>query len=203
MTLLAGLCALLAQYTGQDDLVVGSVIANRDRADVERLIGFVANTLVLRIDTSGSPSFRELLARVRETCLDGYAQQVPPEKLVEALAAQRGSAKTAALYQAWFQLEAASHEHLQLGGLEVTSYDVRPPDTTFELSLVLVENPTGITGAFEYDAEVFDDDTVRQVADHFTALLRQVITSPAIALHAIALSVPLQPDAACDFSAAL
>jgi non-ribosomal peptide synthetase component F len=115
---------------------------------------------------------------VRETCLDGYAQQVPPEKLVEALAAQRGSAKTAALYQAWFQLEAASHEHLQLGGLEVTSYDVRPPDTTFELSLVLVENPTGITGAFEYDTDLFSDATICQLADDLRAVLHRMAIQP-------------------------
>jgi hypothetical protein len=177
MTLLAGFAALLTQYTGQQDLVVGSVIANRDRGELERLIGFVANTLVLRVDSSGEPSFGELVRRVRGMCLEGYAHQVPPEKLVEALASQRGGA-TSALYEVWFQLEAASHETLAWPGLAVERYAVRPPDTTFELSLVLSETPAGIAGAFEYDAEVFEDETIRRLAEDFHAVLTSMVTDP-------------------------
>ena len=92
MTLLSGFAALLYQYTGQDDVVVGSVIANRDRGEVEKLIGFFANTLVLRLNIAGEPSFRELVGRVRETCLGAYAHQLPPEKLVEELGRQDSGA---------------------------------------------------------------------------------------------------------------
>src|SRR5215472_6622213 len=88
MTLLSGFAALLYQYTGQDEVVVGSVIANREREEVEQLIGFVANTLVLRVNVGGEPSFGELMRRVRETCLGAYAHQMPPEKLVEGLGRQ-------------------------------------------------------------------------------------------------------------------
>ncbi|OLE10193.1 MAG: hypothetical protein AUI36_41090 [Cyanobacteria bacterium 13_1_40CM_2_61_4] len=113
MTLLAGFGALLHQYTGQTDLAVGSVIANRDRAEVEPLVGFFANTLVLRLDLTGPPTFRELLARVRNTCLGAYAHQLPPETLLQTLAPPR--AETTALYDVWFQLETAPHERPALG----------------------------------------------------------------------------------------
>jgi non-ribosomal peptide synthetase component F len=155
---------------------------------------------VLRQNVADAATFRELLRRVRETCLDAYAHQVPPEKLVEALAAQRGGA-TSALYEVWFQLEAASHEHLQLPGMTVERYEVAHADLTFELSLVLSETPHGITGAFEYDSDVFDAELIQQLAVHFAALLRQITTEPTIAVTAISFADAAPTD--CDFSAAL
>ena len=174
MTLLGGFLVLLYQYTGQEDLVVGSVIANRDRSEVEKLIGFLGNTLVLRVDLSGNPSFRELLGRVRETCLGAYAYQLPPEKLTEEL---RGSASQR-LFDVWFQMETARRERLELAGLEWERFEGERGNARFELSLVLQETPEEIRGEIEYDADRFGARTVGALAWHLRTLLEQIVAHP-------------------------
>ena len=124
MTLLAAFSALLYRYTGQEDIVVGAPIANRDRAEIEGLIGFFVNTLALRIDLSptqaGALTFRELLARVREVCLGAYAhQQLPFEKLVEELRPQRDPGRSP-LFQVLFAVQNAPHAEMEMTGLTVT-----------------------------------------------------------------------------------
>jgi hypothetical protein len=177
MTLLAGFVVLLNQYTGQEDVVVGSVIANREREEVERLIGFVANTLVLRMDVSGGPSLREMLGRVRAGCLEAYGNQLPPEKLMEGMWGEGGGVR-GRLYGAWFQMEKGRREQLKLGELKTEKFEGERGNARFELSLVLEEEQRQITGEMEYDAELFDPDTVSQMLEDFVAIAEQMSTNP-------------------------
>jgi non-ribosomal peptide synthetase component F len=181
MTLLGGFLALLYQYTGQEDLVVGSVIANRDRAEVEKLIGFLANTLVLRVDLSGGPSFRDLLGRVREVCLGAYGHQLPPEKLTEDLGRQR-------LFDVWFQMESAQRERLELAGLDWERFAGERGNARFELSLVLVEAGEGIGGEIEYDADLFTVRTVTQMVEDYVSLLKKMVNTPDGSVSALSLT---------------
>jgi hypothetical protein len=198
MTLLAGFGALLYQYTGQPDLLVGSVIANRDRAEVEPLVGFFANTLVLRLDLAGPPTFRDLLARVRETCLGAYAHQLPPETLMQALASTRG--ETTSLYDVWFQVETAVPERPSEKHLPWALYELQRPDTIFELSLVLTETPDGIRGEMEYDADLFEDATIAQMIDDYGALLLRMAAQLDSRIVEIALSTEQAQELAVSFS---
>ena len=205
MTMLSGFLALLHQYTGQEDVVVGSVIANRERAEVDRLIGFLANTLVLRVDLGGEPSFRQLLERVRETCLQGYTHQLPPEKLVVG---QHGGERQP-LYEVWFQMEKRRRQTLTLPGLEWIRLGQSPlldqsAAIKFELSLVLSETDDGIAGEFEYDSNLFEDDTIQQMSVRFKALLENMFETPETRIVDIGLASQQESQAmAVEYSAAL
>jgi amino acid adenylation domain-containing protein len=176
MTALAGFLALLSQYTGQRDLVVGSVIANRERAEVAKLIGFFANTLVLRVDLGDEATYAGLLRRVRETCLGAYAHQVPPEKLAAALPGRATMGDR--LFDVWFQMESAPRETLELSGLEWEPWEVERRSTRFELSLVLEEDGDGIRGEMEYDATLFDPALVRQMRQDLGAVFEEMTRDP-------------------------
>jgi len=146
---------------------------------VEKLIGFLANTLVLRVDLSGEPSFRQLLGRVRESCLQAYAHQLPPEKLV---AGQRGGERQP-LYEVWFQMESQRRQILSLAGLEWTHFEQnrshgQPVQTRFELSLVLHESDEGITGNFEYDSELFSAKIIGQMIEDYVSILDHMLRTP-------------------------
>ncbi len=176
MVLLAAFDVLLGRYTGQLDLVVGTPIANRNRLDVEGLIGCFVNTLALRADLAGRPSFRDLLLQVRQTCLAAYANQdLPFEKLVEALAPQRDLGTTP-LFQVMLVLQSATiaarqrptpHLEIELGELDATA-------AKFELTLDAREGPQGLVLAFEYRTGLFDAATVKRLAGHFQSLLAAV-----------------------------
>jgi amino acid adenylation domain-containing protein len=176
MTVLGGFLALLSRYTGQQDLVVGSVIANRDRAEVADLLGFLANTLVLRVDLSGATAYRDLLGRVREVCLGAYTHQLPPEMLIEQLPGERGPGDR--LFDVWFQMESAPRETLHLAGLDWEPYEVDRASTRFELSLVLEEDGERIRGEMEYDADLFDDSTVNQMREDLIVVLAEMSADP-------------------------
>jgi amino acid adenylation domain-containing protein len=186
MTLLAGFLGLLCHYTGEEDLVVGSVIDNRDRPEVEHLMGFLANTLVLRVDCSGAPTFRELLARVREVCLDAYAHQLPPERLVEGLGGEHGAGRR--LFDVWFQMEGRRRRQAEVGGFQWGELAVARGKPRFELSFVLVEGEETVAGEVEYDAELYGTATVRQIAEDYAALLDEVAADPDASLAALALA---------------
>ncbi|MDX5563242.1 amino acid adenylation domain-containing protein [Streptomyces sp. ID05-04B] len=183
MTLLAAYQVVLHRCTGQTDIAVGTVVAGRNRPQVEELIGFFANTLVLRTDLSGDPPFHELLARVKKTALDAYAHQdVPFEAVVDALDLER-SLSHSPVFQTMFVLqEARTERSYRAGDLEVTGVDIEVASTKFDLTLELRETPDGLTGAVEYDTDLYDRDTVRRFIGHYTRLLASVAADPGASL---------------------
>ncbi|NDU72008.1 amino acid adenylation domain-containing protein [Actinomadura sp. DSM 109109] len=174
MTLLAGFTAVLSRWSGRPDVVVGAPVAGRPSAAVEEVAGFFANTLVLRTDTSGRPSFRRLLDRVRRTCLRAYAhEEMPFERLVEELAPRRSMAHNP-LFQVMLTLQAAAP-------LDATAEEVFPPDTgtaKFDLALYLVEDADRLHGVFEYDADLFTAETVERLTGHLLTLLAAAAAEP-------------------------
>src|SRR5688572_32466003 len=137
MTLLAAFQTLLHRYTGQVDLVIGTPMAGRNRSEIEGLIGFFVNTLVLRTDLAGNPSFRLLLARVREVALGAAAHQdLPFEKLVEELQPERDLSRTP-LFQVMFAVQKASRQALTVSGLTLTPLEVPTGAAKFDLTLEL------------------------------------------------------------------
>jgi amino acid adenylation domain-containing protein len=180
MTLLAAFQTLLHRYTSQDDIVVGSPIANRNRIEIEGLIGFFVNTLVLRTDHSGNPTFRELLHRVRETALEAYAHQdLPFEKLVEELRPDRDLSRSP-LFQAMFVLQNTSARELNLDrkGLTATSVSIDSETAKFDLLLALRESKFGLRGTLEYDTDLFDSTTIDRMLAQFETLLRGIVANP-------------------------
>ena len=146
MTLLAAFQTLLHRYTGQDDIAVGSPIANRNRHEIESLIGFFVNTLVMRSDLSGNPPFRELLARVREVALGAYAHQdLPFEKLVEELQPER-TLSHSPLFQVMFVLQNAPSRDLEVLGLSLDFMPIESRTAKFDLLLSMSENACGLKG---------------------------------------------------------
>ncbi len=181
MTLLGLFQALLSRLTGQEQLAVGTVIANRGRSELEPLIGFFANTLVMRGDLSGRPSLREVLLRSRESALEAYAHQdLPFEHLVEALQPVRAMSYTP-LFQAMLVLQNTPQKGLVLPGLEVEGIAEGPRRGTsrFDLTLDLLETPLGLAGSLEYSTDLFDRTTILRWARHFESLLTAAIAAPA------------------------
>ncbi|HEU4595678.1 MAG TPA: amino acid adenylation domain-containing protein [Pyrinomonadaceae bacterium] len=177
MTLLAGWQALLSRYSNQREVVVGTPIANRTRAEVEGLIGFFVNTLALRTDFSGDPTFRELLARVREVTLGAYAhQEVPFERLVEELQPER-SLSHQPLFQVMFVLQNAPQERLELSGLELGAWGGGAGGAVakFDLLLSVTEAGGRLAATLEYSTDLFDAETVERLQQHFERLLRGVV----------------------------
>jgi amino acid adenylation domain-containing protein len=178
MTLLAALKLLLNQYTGQEDLAVGVNIANRNRAELEGVIGFFVNNLVLRTDLSGDPTFRELLSRVRRVSLNAYAHQdLPFEKLVEALQSQRDLSQTPLFQTAlvWQDLPAAP---LESAGLSFEIMEIDSKVSKFDLTFFIGETDQGLTGAIEYNLDLFDAATIEEMRDRFQTLLAAVADAP-------------------------
>ncbi|WP_292760022.1 non-ribosomal peptide synthetase [Nostoc sp. NOS(2021)] len=178
MTLLAVFDTLLYRYTGQEDILVGSPIANRDRSEIEELIGFFVNTLVMRTDLAGNPSFSELLSRVREVALSAYAHQnLPFEMLVEALQPERDLSYTP-LFQVMFALQNASTSQVELTGLTVTPLITEGATAKFDLSLLIQNTATGLVGFWEYNTDLFDASTIERMTGHFVTLLEGIIANP-------------------------
>ena len=182
MLLLAVFKLLLMKYSGQQDIVIGADVANRNRAETENLIGFFVNMLVLRTDLSGNPTFTELLHRVREVCLDGYAHQdLPFEKLVEELQPER-SLSYAPIFQVVFALQNAPAKDLSLPELTLSTVESDVGAAKFDLVFNLVESNKRIVGSMEYSTDLFNGETIKRMLDHFTALLRNVVEQPAARL---------------------
>ncbi|HVN52764.1 MAG TPA: amino acid adenylation domain-containing protein [Anaerolineaceae bacterium] len=178
MTLLAAFQVLLARYSGQEDIPVGTAIANRNRAETEGLIGFFVNTQVLRGDLSGEPTFRDLLTRTREACLGAYTHQdLPFENLVEALQPERDLSHTP-LFQVMFVLEPPLNEIHRLEKLTITELPVHTGTATFDLTLSCSLTPKGLVGDLEYSADLWDAKTIERMAGHFESLLAAIIRDP-------------------------
>ena len=178
MTLLAAFQTLLHRYTGQDDIAVGSLIANRDRVELEGLIGFFVNTLVLRTDFSGDLSFRELLVRVREVTLGAYEHQdVPYEKLLEELRLPRDLSRNP-LFQVMFVLHNTPQQTLELPGLTVSPLEIDPGTARFDITLEFWETQEGLRGRFEYSSDLFETATIARMAGHLQSLLEGIVADP-------------------------
>ncbi|WP_143076270.1 non-ribosomal peptide synthetase, partial [Stigmatella erecta] len=187
MTLLAAFQALLARYSGQTDIVVGSPIAGRNRQEVEGLIGLFVNTLALRAEVQGSLSFQALLAQVREACLGAYAHQdLPFEQVVEALQLDRDLSRTP-LFQVMFVLESQAAPAMEFGGLSLKPLDVDLVTAKFDLTVGLQETPQGLLSVWEYNTGLFDRETVARMAGHFQKLLEGLTARPEQAISRISL----------------
>ncbi len=178
MTLLAAFTVLLHRYSGQDNICIGSPFTNRNRQELESLIGFFANTLVLRTNLVDNPSFHELLGRVRKIAMDAYAHQdCPFEMLVEALQPQRELSHTP-LFQVTFALQNASKSPVELTGLTVTSLPTETTTTKFDLTLLIENTAAGLVSVWEYNTDLFNVSTIDRMAGHFQTLLEGIVANP-------------------------
>ncbi|MGH8718224.1 MAG: amino acid adenylation domain-containing protein, partial [Burkholderiales bacterium] len=192
MTLLAAFAVLLSRYTRSDDIVVGSPIAGRTRAETENLIGFFVNTLVLRTDLSGDPSFAELLARVRETTLGAYAHQdLPLEKVIEALNPER-SLSYQTLIQAMFTLKNINSRDLRLCGLDVTRVELAREMSMFDLNVEATQTADGLHLWIEYNTDLFDAATITRLIEHYETLLAGIVKVPNTRLSQLPLLAPAE-----------
>jgi natural product biosynthesis luciferase-like monooxygenase protein len=194
VTLATAWATLLHRYSGQQDFSVGTIVAHRERPEVRELVGFFANTLVLRCDLSGAPSFREMLARTRKVFHEALAHgDLPFEDVVGAARASRNGENP--LFQTSFLLESLPPTDMSVPGM--TWRPVLPtPDgavegtSKFDLQLALAESPEGLTGALEYRTGLFDAATISRLAGHFERLLRSAVEAPGLALTALPLLTP-------------
>ena len=178
MLLLTSFQVLLYRYTGEDDLVIGTDIVNRDRQETENLIGLLVNTLVLRTNLAGNPTVQELLARVREVTLAAFAHQyLPFEKLVEVLNPERNLSQMMPLFQVKFDLQLASVRSPQLPGLTLERLPFDEDTAKYELRLNLQDTEQGITGQFEYSTDLFDAPIIARMVEHWRTLLESIVVN--------------------------
>ncbi len=178
MVLLAALDVLLARWSGQEDVVVGTPIAARTRREVEGLIGFFVNTLALRTDVSGNPSFPELLGRVRETTLGAYQHQdVPFEKLVEELGVERSLSHTP-LFQVMFTLDDGAVAPRPFGGVQAEHFEVGAESVKFDLGFAVADRGDGLHVTAAFREELWDAATAERVLDAYLLLLASVAAGP-------------------------
>ena len=190
MALLAGFQSLLHRYTGAEDFLVGSPVANRNRREIEDLIGFFVNTLALRAPLAGEPTWRQLLDRVRTVTLDAYAHQdLPFERLVEALETARDLSR-APLFQVLFVLQNAPLGPLALPDLSLAPLEVESGGSKFDLTLSLIETAAGLGGFLELSTDLFDEATGHRLLEHFRVLLEDAAAHPDCRVSELALLGP-------------
>ncbi len=178
MAVLAAFKALLFRLTGQEKVLIGSPNANRNKKELEPLLGFFLTQLVFATDGAGDPSFRELLRRVRRSALGAYAHQdLPFGKLLEALKPERDNSRPP-LIQANFLLLDAEYTALELPGLTITPLYVDDGNSRFDMTLGLWDSPARIFGFFEYNLDLFDRSTMARMAEAFAALVERVVADP-------------------------
>ena len=178
MTLCAGFKTLLARYTGQSDVVVGMAVAGRGAPQTQDLIGFFTNTVVLRTDLSGDPSFREATRLVRGNCLGAFDHQdLPFELLVEALKPERSLAYSP-LFQVMLSYQNTPREELHLTGIQVSPFSVETRTSMFDLTLYAWERPDGVLLTLEYNTDLFERTTIQRLFRHFEILLAGAVANP-------------------------
>ncbi len=191
MMLLGAFNALLNRYIGQDDIVVGTPIAGRNRPETKEMIGFFVNTLVLRTDLSGNPSFRGLLERVCQATVGDHAHQdLPFEKLVEELQPERSPSRNP-LFQVMFAFQDACAGALHLPGLATTPVEVETATALFDLTLFVKELAQDLHLTLEYNSDLFHAATIARMMGHFQTLLEGIVANPDQRLSDLPL---LQPD---------
>ncbi len=192
MILLTALQLLLQRYTGQDDIVVGSPIAGRNRSEIEGLIGFFVNTLVFRTKLTGNPTVAELLQQVRDTTLAAYEHQdLPFERLVEELHPERSLSHTP-IFQVLFNYHNAPRTTLALPNLRVERLPVESDTAKFDLSLAVVDTDDGIRATFNYNVDLFNEETIARMAGHFATLLDGMVNNPQRPIHELPLLTPAE-----------
>ena len=176
MVILAALQVLLHRYSGAEDIVIGTPIASRNRIEMERLVGYFINMIALRGDVSGDPTFVELLRRAKETTLGAFSNQdLAFETIVENLDFKRDLSRNP-VFQVMLQVSPGINA--QLGDLSVSPYHFNSRFAQMDLSLHLYEESDGYWGRFEYDTDLFHDDTIRRLARHFQGLLKEIVRDP-------------------------
>ena len=177
MTLFAAFSTLIFRYTGQEDMLIGTLIANRNRKEIEHLIGLFVNTLVLRADLSGDPEFPDLVSRVRQVTLNAYAHQdIPFDQLIEAVQPPRRLSHTP-LFQIVFSMQNVPLK-MELPGLSMDLLDVERETAQFDLSFDMMEMDGRLTGTVEYRTDLFEADTIRRMIGHFQTLLEAIAENP-------------------------
>jgi non-ribosomal peptide synthetase component F len=178
MLLLAGFQTLLYRYTGMEDIVIGTGIANRTQVQTEHLIGCFFNILALRGDLKDNPTFTELLSRTREVSLGAYAHQdIPFEYLLEDLRPEREAGRSP-IFQVMFVLQNLPVNEVHLPGLTLRLLPVNRDIAKFDLTLFMSDGPEGISGSFEYSTDLFDRSTIARMIEHFINLCRSVVEDP-------------------------
>ncbi|MGJ5676054.1 MAG: non-ribosomal peptide synthetase [Nostochopsis sp.] len=178
MSLMAVFNILLYHYTNQEDILIGSPIANRNRSELEGMLGLFVNTLVLRNNLNGNPSFREFLHRVREITLDAYAHQdLPFEMLVEELQPERDLSRNP-LYEVMFVLQNTPKSIQEVSGLTLGTLEFDSGTSQLDIFLSMFESQEGLTGCLEYNTDIFDATTISQFINNFQNLLANIIANP-------------------------
>jgi hypothetical protein len=178
MTMLAAFCTLLYRISGQEDVVLGSPIANRNNLELAGMIGFFTNTIALRVGLAGNPSFREVLRRARHTALGAYAhQELPFEKVVEAVAPKRDASYNP-IFQVNFRAQESQRPALRLTGIEAEPITVDIGFSRFDLALELELRADALTGYFEYDHDLFEAASVAALEADLSAMLVQIVQDP-------------------------
>ncbi len=191
MALLAAFAALLRRYAGEEDLVIGTPIANRGRRELEELIGFFANTLALRVDAAGDPPFAELARRVRRSAFGAYAHQdLPFERLVDELQPERNLGHSP-VFQVMFILQNVPPPSLELGDLTFSAMEVQEGKAQFDLTLTLMESAGELLARLEYSSDLFDAATAERLMGHFGSLVAGALAEPQARISAL----PLLSDA--------
>ncbi|MFW2403321.1 MAG: amino acid adenylation domain-containing protein, partial [Gammaproteobacteria bacterium] len=190
MVMLAAFDVLMARYTGSEDTVVGTPIAGRQRTELEGLVGLFVNTLVMRVDVSGNPSFVELLARVRAVSIDAFAnQELPFEKLVEILQPPRDMSYTP-LFQTMFVLQNAPWEAQPIRGVTVSPGETSPGETAkFDLTVSANEFEEELWLSVEYNSDLFDFETIDRLVSVYESTLAAIVADPAIEIASLALAL--------------
>ncbi|MBA6304371.1 non-ribosomal peptide synthase/polyketide synthase [Colwellia sp. MB02u-14] len=178
MTLQAAFSVLISRYSNESDIVMGTPIAGRTQSEIEPLIGFFINTLVLRNNLSGEPSFTDLLAQVKTTALEAFEHQsLPFEMLVETLDVERSTSHSP-VFQIMFALQNNESTQLQLPDLTIATLPQEHTTAKFDLTLNVIERESGLETSWEYNSDLFDHQTIERMAGHFDVLLQSIIASP-------------------------
>ncbi|MBV8177164.1 MAG: AMP-binding protein, partial [Verrucomicrobia bacterium] len=190
MTLLAGYALILKRYSGQDDVVVGSPVANRPEPQLEKIIGFFMNWLVMRVRVDSKASFRELLKDVRQVCLNAYAhQQIPFERLVEELSPKR-SLDVTPLFQLVFNLKNVPAAPQRVEGLEIEPVVTKTLRVRYDLEVHAIERDGGLEIHWVYNRDLFSQTRVEQLARHYETQLEAAVETPDLPLHRIQMLSP-------------
>jgi hypothetical protein len=187
MALMACYQAMLSRYSGQEQIAVGTDLANRTTPETERMIGFFINLLAVKTDLSGDPTFRELLARVREGLLEAYAhQEMPFDKIVQELQPERSTTHNP-IVQVLFVMQNVPRPKRELAGLHLEGFEVPVKTSKFDMALFVAERPDELLGYWVYSTELFDQATIQRMLRHFGNLVHNAVSQPETRLSGLAM----------------